>query len=148
MSFTYTRTIRFQDTDAAGVVYFANVLAMCHEAYEESLVASDINLKLFFSNPNVAIPIVHASADFYRPMFCGDKVLIQLTPQHLSLEKFEVNYQFVAAERVVAKAITRHICIDLSSRSRKEIPAEMIRWLQQWKEEERTAEAQRTQREE
>ncbi|MEO1763007.1 MAG: 1,4-dihydroxy-2-naphthoyl-CoA hydrolase, partial [Cyanobacteria bacterium J06629_18] len=26
MSFTYNRTIRFQDTDAAGVVYFANVL--------------------------------------------------------------------------------------------------------------------------
>lgn len=136
MPFTYTRTIRFQDTDAAGVVYFANVLAMCHEAYEESLAASDINLKLFFSNPNVAIPIVHASADFFSPMFCGDKVLIQLIPQHLSSEKFEVNYQFIAENRVVAQAITRHVCIDAAARSRKEIPAEMIRWLQQWKEEE------------
>lgn len=136
MPFTYTRTIRFQDTDAAGVVYFANVLAMCHEAYEESLAASDINLKLFFSNPNVAIPIVHASADFFSPMFCGDKVLIQLIPQHLSSEKFEVNYQFIAENRVVAQATTRHVCIDAATRSRKEIPAEMIRWLQQWKEEE------------
>ncbi|MFS8118916.1 MAG: acyl-CoA thioesterase, partial [Microcoleus sp.] len=45
MSFSYTRTVRFQDTDAAGVVYFANVLAMCHEAYEASLAASGINLK-------------------------------------------------------------------------------------------------------
>lgn len=136
MQFTYTRTIRFQDTDAAGVVYFANVLAMCHEAYEESLIASDINLKLFFSNPNVAIPIVHASVDFFSPMFCGDKVLIQLIPQHLSSEKFEVNYQFIAENRVVAQAITRHVCIDSATRSRKEIPAEMIRWIQQWKEEE------------
>ncbi|MBD1893327.1 thioesterase family protein [Coleofasciculus sp. FACHB-129] len=136
MSFTYTRTIRFQDTDAAGVVYFANVLAMCHEAYEESLAALDINLKLFFSNPNVAIPIVHASVDFFSPMYCGDKVVIQLIPQHLSSEKFEVNYQFIAENRVVAQAITRHVCIDAATRSRKEIPAEMIRWLQQWKEEE------------
>ncbi|MEW5861187.1 MAG: thioesterase family protein [Cyanobacteriota bacterium] len=136
MSFTYTRTIRFQDTDAAGVVYFANVLAMCHEAYEESLIASDINLKLFFGNPNVAIPIVHASVDFFSPMFCGDKVLIQLIPHHLSSEKFEVNYQFIAENRVVAQAITRHVCIDSATRGRKEIPAEMIRWLQQWKEEE------------
>ncbi|MBD2741385.1 thioesterase family protein [Coleofasciculus sp. FACHB-1120] len=136
MSFTYTRTIRFQDTDAAGVVYFANVLAMCHEAYEESLIASDINLKLFFGNPNVAIPIVHASVDFFSPMFCGDKVIIQLIPQHLSSEKVEVNYQFIAENRVVAQAITRHVCIDSATRSRKEIPAEMIRWLQQWKEEE------------
>jgi 1,4-dihydroxy-2-naphthoyl-CoA hydrolase len=66
MPFTYLRTVHFQDTDAAGVVYFANVLAMCHEAYEASLAASGINLKAFFSNPEVAFPIIHASVDFYR----------------------------------------------------------------------------------
>ena len=77
MSFSYQRIIRFQDTDAAGVVYFANVLAMCHEAYEESLAASGINLKAFFSNSDIAIPIVHASVDFFRPMFCGDKIYIR-----------------------------------------------------------------------
>jgi len=50
--------VRFKDTDAAGVVYFA-VLAMCHEACEESLAVSSINLKVFFSNPVVAV-LVHA----------------------------------------------------------------------------------------
>jgi 1,4-dihydroxy-2-naphthoyl-CoA hydrolase len=56
MFFTYNRTVRFQDTDAAGVVYFANVLSMCHEAYEASLAASGINLKSFFNNPTVLFP--------------------------------------------------------------------------------------------
>jgi len=37
---------------------------MCHEACEESLAVSGINLKVFFSNPVVAVPIVHASVDF------------------------------------------------------------------------------------
>ena len=50
MSFYYRRIVHFQDTDAAGVVYFVNVLAICHEAYEASLAAFDINLKVFFSN--------------------------------------------------------------------------------------------------
>ena len=45
MSFTYHRTIRFKDTDAAGVVYFANILAICNEAYEESLEASGIDFR-------------------------------------------------------------------------------------------------------
>jgi len=36
MPFTYSRTVHFADTDAAGVVFFANFLAICHEAYEES----------------------------------------------------------------------------------------------------------------
>ncbi|MEM6398800.1 MAG: thioesterase family protein, partial [Cyanobacteria bacterium P01_D01_bin.116] len=64
MSFTYNRTIRFQDTDAAGVVYFANVLAICHEAYEASLESLGIDIKQFFTNSSTAFPIIHADVDF------------------------------------------------------------------------------------
>jgi 1,4-dihydroxy-2-naphthoyl-CoA hydrolase len=130
MPFIYQRTVHFRDTDAAGVVYFANVLAMCHEAYEESLAASGINLKSFFSNPSVAIPIVHASVDFSRPMFCGDQIFIHLIAKHLDSSKFELAYQLVVADQIVAKAITRHVCIDTTSRTRKELPDEIILWLQ------------------
>ncbi len=136
MSFSYSRTIRFQDTDAAGVVYFANALAMCHEAYEASIAASGINLKLFFSNQEAAIPIVRASVDFFHPMFCGDRINIYLTSKQLTTEKFETVYQIVMAdsEQLVAKAICRHVCIDPIGRTKKEIPAELIQWLHQWGE--------------
>ena len=132
MPFIYQRTVRFQDTDAAGVVYFANALAMCHEAYEESLATSGINIKLFFSNLNVAIPIVHANVDFFRPIFCGDKVSIHLSPCQLGNDNFEINYIIMSAERQVTKAITRHVCINPVSRSRQELSTEMMLWLQQW----------------
>ena len=132
MPFIYQRTVRFQDTDAAGVVYFANVLTMCHEAYEESLATSGINIKLFFSNLNVAIPIVHANVDFFRPIFCGDKVSIHLSPCQLGNDNFEINYIIMSAERQVTKAITRHVCINPVSRSRQELSTEMMLWLQQW----------------
>lgn len=132
MPFIYTRIIRFQDTDAAGVVYFANVLAMCHEAYEESLAASGINLKAFFSNPDVAIPIVHASVDFLRPMFCGEQIFIYLTTKQSSCEKFAIAYEILAAEQLFAKAITKHVCIEPISRTRKELPDQMLQWLCQW----------------
>ncbi len=130
MPFTYNRIIRFQDTDAAGVVYFANVLAICHEAYEESLRASGINLKDFFTNPCVAFPIVHASVDFFRPMFCGDNLLIRLMPQQLSGDRFEIIYEVMVTEVMVAKTITRHVCIDTSSRSKRELPEQIIKWLE------------------
>lgn len=134
MPFIYQRTVRFQDTDAAGVVYFANILTMCHEAYEESLAASGINLKLFFSNSNVAIPIIHASVDFFRPMFCGDNISIHLTPQQLNTDNFEINYLIIRLEeKQVAKATTKHVCINPVSRTRQELPKETTQWLQQWK---------------
>ncbi len=130
MAFTYNRTVRFQDTDAAGVVYFANVLGICHEAYEESLEASSINLKDFFHNPSLAFPIVHASVDFLRPMFVGDKLSIDLIPQKLGVDKFEITYEITVGEVVVAKSITRHVCIDVSSRVKQELPDEITQWLE------------------
>lgn len=130
MPFTYNRSVRFQDTDAAGVVYFANILGICHEAYEESLEAAGIDLKAFFSNPSVGFPIVHANVDFFRPIFCGDKLLVSLMPQKLGGEKFEITYEISIAEVIVAKAITRHVCIDVSSRSKQELPTEIVKWLE------------------
>ncbi|MBW4679819.1 MAG: acyl-CoA thioesterase [Microcoleus vaginatus WJT46-NPBG5] len=135
MAFFYTRTVRFQDTDAAGVVYFANVLAMCHEAYEASLVASGINLKSFFSNQFVAIPIVHAGVDFFRPLFCGDRLTIQLIPNQLTDNEFEIAYQVFVGEvtdKCTAQAITRHVCIESARRSRHPLAEEMVHWLCRW----------------
>ena len=132
MVFNYIRTVRFQDTDAAGVVYFANVLAMCHEAYEASLAASGINLKAFFSNSQVAIPIVSARVDFRRPMFCGDNLIIELKPHKSSDNEFEIAYKIFIGDgkdKPAATAITKHVCINPESRKRQIFSEEMIEWL-------------------
>jgi 1,4-dihydroxy-2-naphthoyl-CoA hydrolase len=130
----YTRTIHFQDTDAAGVVYFANVLAICHEAYEASLIASGIDLRSFFSNPEIAIPIVHANIDFQRPMFCGDVVQVQLAPSPCGESEFEVSYRIIAntsgeASKTLARALTRHVCINPTTRRRQGLSEAMVHWL-------------------
>jgi len=130
MTFTYDRIVYFKDTDAAGVVYFANVLAICHEAYEASLAASGINLKQFFRGSTTAIPITHADVDFYRPMFCGDRISIQLEVQQLSSQEFSIDYRICnELEQVLSKATTKHICIDPNNRTRADLPDEILHWL-------------------
>lgn len=125
MSFIYSRTVRFQETDAAGVVYFANVLAMCHEAYEASLVAAGFALDTFFGPGETAVPIVHASVDLMKPMVCGDRLHIRLTT-HLQHEtEFEITYQIFqadVADKLLSTAITRHVCIAITPRSRRRAP--------------------------
>ncbi len=132
MSFYYTRRVHFQDTDAAGVVYFANVLAICHEAYEASLGAFGINLKVFFSNQEIAIPIIHVDVDFRRPMFCGDELIIELIPKSWGDDEFEIYYQVFLkeeGEKWVARANTKHVCIYPQTRSRQILSDEIRRWL-------------------
>lgn len=132
MQFTYNRTVRFQDTDAAGVVYFANVLSMCHEAYEASLAAFNIELKSFFSNPLIAIPIIYTSAGFRRPMYCGDKLQIEMISQQLDEHIFEINYQIIGIspnQELLATAITRHICIEPNTKTKTLLPEKIQQWL-------------------
>lgn len=137
--FTHRRTVRFQDTDAAGVVYFANVLSMCHEAYEASLSAAGIDLKAFFQGESVLLPIVHAEIDYAQPMFCGEEYLISVSPILLSPDKFENRYQISAAPpepdqeaaaTVIAQAVTLHLCIDAKTRKRRALSADVRHWLE------------------
>jgi 1,4-dihydroxy-2-naphthoyl-CoA hydrolase len=133
MSFKYEYTIQFRDTDAAGVVYFANIISICHIGYEASLIESGIDLQLFLRNPDLAVPITHVSADFFRPLYCGDRVIVELTPQWIDSCKFEIIYQILTREhQISATAITKHITIDPATRKRKELPAILTNWIEQW----------------
>jgi 1,4-dihydroxy-2-naphthoyl-CoA hydrolase len=141
MSFSYDYTVQFRDTDAAGVVYFASILSICHVAYEASLVAAGIELKSFVSNPEFAIPIAHVSADFFRPLSCGNRITIELTPTRIDDCKFEIAYQISMPEAVAdsarrshfaATVTTKHVAIDPQLRKRRELPAAIVNWLAQY----------------
>jgi 1,4-dihydroxy-2-naphthoyl-CoA hydrolase len=107
------------------------VLAICHEAYEASLSAAGIDLKEFFRGVAIAIPITHAEVDFYRPMFCGDRILVYLEAEQLSSQAFALGYRICAAESeiVLGKAHTKHVCIDPTNRSKTDLPTHIIQWL-------------------
>lgn len=130
---SYYRTVRLGDTDAAGVVYFAAGLSMCHEAYENSLQESGIRLQDLLGQETVALPIAHASIDFFRPLFCGDVLEIELRGSRVGDDRFEVRYQVFLTEersRPVIEALTRHVSIDPQSRRRVPLPQSLISWLE------------------
>jgi 1,4-dihydroxy-2-naphthoyl-CoA hydrolase len=128
------RTVRFGDTDAAGVMHFQQLLRWCHEAYEESLERFGIPAAEIFPTPHqqpaVALPIVHCSADYLRPLACGDPLAIQLEPRRLDPGCFELQYRFRRDEEPMAQALTRHLAIDGGSRRRCPLPPSINRWLE------------------
>lgn len=130
--FVYSRTIRFADTDAAGVVFFARYLSICHEAYEEALGNAGIELKRFFSDERVIIPIAKAEAHYLRPLQAGDRITIAATPTALSDASFEIRFEMARAEppqKRVAAVRTEHVCLDATNRSRVPLPPGLARWV-------------------
>jgi 1,4-dihydroxy-2-naphthoyl-CoA hydrolase len=135
------RTVRFGDTDAAGVMHFHQLLRWCHEAYEESLETFGIGAASVFpgaasgegSPPAplpVGLPIVHCSADYRRPLHTGERLGIRLDPQRLDPGSFEVRYRFERQGEEVAHGLTRHLAIDSASRQRCPLPQAIQRWLE------------------
>jgi 1,4-dihydroxy-2-naphthoyl-CoA hydrolase len=140
------RTVRFGDTDAAGVMHFHQLLHWCHAAYEESLESFGIAPACVFPVPSAerpagleppaaALPIVHCSADFRRPLVCGDPLEIELEPVRLDPGSFEVRYCFRrvrAGEEALeaARGLTRHLAIEPASRQRCALPEAIGRWLE------------------
>jgi 1,4-dihydroxy-2-naphthoyl-CoA hydrolase len=129
-----TRTVRFGDTDAAGVMHFPQLLRWCHGAYEESLERFGVAPAEVFPTPGsvleVALPIVHCSADYFRPLVCGDAITIRLEPVRLDLGSFEVRYSFTSPDQAVAQGLTRHLAIENPSRRRCGLPTAINRWLE------------------
>ncbi|OLP20193.1 1,4-dihydroxy-2-naphthoyl-CoA hydrolase [Leptolyngbya sp. 'hensonii'] len=135
MPFIYQRTIHFQETDAAGVVYFANLPIVCHEAYEASLAETGISLRTFFNNSGLAVPLTHVQVDFFRPLYCGDRIQISLTPKQLTESKFEITYDLSLVEvdaSLISKALTRHACIHPGDRTKIPIPPFLMQWLERF----------------
>jgi 1,4-dihydroxy-2-naphthoyl-CoA hydrolase len=132
MPFTYSRTVHFADTDAAGVVFFANYLAICHEAYEESLSASGIDLKTFFSVEGVVVPVAKSEAEYLRPISCGDKLEVTVKPKALSENSYEIRFEVTrlgSPAKCAGRIRTEHVCIDSGTRARKTLPGSLSAWV-------------------
>lgn len=125
MNLNYRYRVRLADTDAAGVVYFASLMNICHIAYEETLVTRGIHLQQWVKEGTIAIPILHGEIDCLRPIYWGDLVLIALTPQFLSETELVITYELTAEaeiEKVLAKGETKHVCINPQTRQRFPFP--------------------------
>ena len=131
------RMVRFGDTDAAGVMHFHQLLRWCHESWEESLERYGIEAGAIFPGcrnqprwPEVALPVVHCSADFLRPVHGGDHLAVQLEPERLNPGSFEVRCTFQHNSNIVALGLIRHVAIDAMSRQRCALPEDIDRWLE------------------
>ena len=132
MPFTYPRTVHFADTDAAGVVFFANYLRICHEGYEAALSAAGIDLKTFFLDAGVIVPISKSEASYLRPLFPGDKLSITCAPAPVSEDTFEIHFEITRLglpPKVAGRVRTEHVCIGSKSRQRSALPPVLAAWV-------------------
>ena len=132
----FKRTVRFGETDAAGVVHFLQLLKWCHEAWEESLEKYGLVLQEIFPTtninirqPEIALPVVCCEANYFKPLYVGDSINIELYPEKLDEFSFELQFKFKNNGGLIGHANIKHISINPTTREKCALTKKINSWL-------------------
>ena len=132
------RTVRFGETDAAGVVHFLKLFKWSHEAWEHSLEKYGIALgDVFPSSPintsqlEVSLPVVNCEANYFKPLYVGDIVNIELYPEKRSDTSFILRSQFKKSGKKVGETNIKHVSINPITREKCLLPDHINLWLEE-----------------
>mgnify|MGYP001026992726 CR=1 FL=1 len=121
--FTYETTVRLYDTDAAGLLFFGNHFRIIHAAYEAWLESVGLGMGEIIRDGKLLIPIIHAEADYYEPMFVGDRLTVELTADKPTTHSYSLKFLLKnKAGREVGAVKTVHVCLDNDSREKTPLP--------------------------
>ncbi len=130
MPFQHTVTVRFHEVDRAGITFFGRVFEYCHETFEEVLKASDDSLEACFDEEGWSMPLVHAEADYRRPMRMGERLSVRLTVERVGKRSMTFAYTVAGPdgeERARVKLV--HAFIRLSDFGPHPVPERVLRAL-------------------
>jgi 1,4-dihydroxy-2-naphthoyl-CoA hydrolase len=126
--FALRRGVAFQDVDAAGIIFFARVFEYFHDAYVAHLAARGVDLARVIADGTWGAPLVHAEADYRRPLAFGDQISVQIADAHLGETAVTVHYRVAAADddaRVHCTGKTVHVFIDRATFRPRPVPPEV-----------------------
>jgi YbgC/YbaW family acyl-CoA thioester hydrolase len=130
MPFCTQHTVRFAETDPAGIVFFARYFEYAHIAYEDMLVAGGLPLSYFFEN-QCGMPLVHSEADYTKPCRLGEVLQLQLTVDKIGNRSMCYSVRIVGADQTLrAQVSLTHAILDLSTGKTRSVPEVLLAALE------------------
>lgn len=111
-TFKHASTIRLSQTDAGGVVYFAeyfNIAHQCYEAFLDTVMPVQAGIEA-----GILMPIVHAEADYQSPLRVSEKIVTELSTHKIKRSSYVMDYRIQKEDGSTAVTVqTVHAVIDL-----------------------------------
>ena len=102
-------TVRLHDADAAGVLFFAHLFRHAHDAYEDFMASLGQPLDGLV-RAGCRLPLVHAEADYVRPIQHGETIRVTVVLAALGETSFTLDYRFEDGSGALrARARTVHV---------------------------------------
>lgn len=118
--------VALHDVDAAGILFFAHLFRHAHDAYELAMAELGSPLDGLIREGALGLPLVHAEADFRRPLRHGALVEVRTSLGELSERRFVVHYRFESDAALAATATSVHVAIDPATGRSIPLPRTLI----------------------
>jgi len=123
--FRRTITIRFEEADARGVLFYGRLQALAHHVWEDFVVAELVDRwEDWFESREFVAPIKHAEATYHRPLRPGHQYVAELTIGKVGESSLEVVTRFLdeSGPEPVLCAETRVVIVLADPIAWKKIP--------------------------
>lgn len=132
-SFVLPIRVYYEDTDAAGVVYYANYLKYIERARSEWLRSMGVELGELAQNEGVVFPVRSLQASYEKPARLGDEIAATARLVALRRASIELAQTVVRDDDQLFSCRVQVACVDSVTFRPKPIPASMLDQVQQWK---------------
>lgn len=124
--FAHRFTVQLHHTDAYGILFFANQLMFCHDAFQAWLDSVGHPMAPERAKAEFVAVVVHAESDYRSPIRLGDKLLIEYRIAAIGTTSFTNVCRFLdPAGREVGTARVVQVTLDPATGAKMPIPA----WL-------------------
>ncbi|WP_394820588.1 acyl-CoA thioesterase [Pendulispora albinea] len=118
----HERAVRFEEIDAAGIVFFPRFLNYCHDAMEALFAPLDGGYVRLVTERHIGLPTVHVEADYRSPLRYGDVARIEVTIPHVGSRSFTLHYRFARAADGLPVAEVKHIVATTDLTAMRAVP--------------------------
>jgi len=109
----YERTVRMEDVDITGSIFFARLHMMALEALEWAFLKLGMPVKELFKSGK-GLPIVNSQADFFHPIALNDSLRIKIECETIGQRSVKFKFTFTDTQ-IKAQASLTCVLIDQAS---------------------------------
>jgi acyl-CoA thioester hydrolase len=110
--FTWTVRVYYEDTDAGGIVYYANYLKFFERARTEWLRNIDLHQHLLTDTHGVMFIVKHAAVDYHAPAKLDDEITLTLSIEKLGRASVEFVQHAHRGATLLASGRVKVACVD------------------------------------
>lgn len=103
--------VYFEDTDAGGVVYYANYLKFAERARTEALRAAGIESSRLRETEGVLFVVRHVEADYLKPAMLDDLLSVRTTVKEIKGASFTLLQEVVRNETPLVLLKITLVCV-------------------------------------